>query len=203
MLQPRQIRKLAKGYSDTHIMHTNGHQVISTAGWWGSPWALFFEPVPDRFNLERHLQLPVPPTIIELLSNITTGDLHQLWPTTLTGLPDIAYDGNVLLKFENSQPDLETWIDARYISTILRKTYSRHPALTFHVLQRPPHDNGRTKNVLVAKLLGSPVALLACVEPITDAWDWTLTNKDLPRPYHHIPRPREINLEMASQPGLM
>lgn len=203
MLQPKQIRKLAKPYSNSHIARTNCNQVVATAGWWGSPWALFFEPVPDCFNLERDLQLPVPATVMELLARISTATLHQVWPTTIIGLPNIAYSGNVLVKFENSRPDLETWIDARYFATILRKSYSHHPALTFHVLQRPPHDNGHTNNVFVAQLLGSPVALLACFEQTTNRWDWTLTNNDLPRQRQHHAPIAEINLEAAHQPGLM
>jgi hypothetical protein len=199
MLKLSQIRKLAKPYSDTHICHTNYHQIISTAGWWGSPWMLFFELTPVGFDF----QLPVPQGVIDLLGDIHTAPTTQIWPVSLVHLPDIGYSGDLLLKFENAHTDLEAWIDARYFSTILRKANSHHQALTFHVIERPPHDNGNTKNIFVARILGSPIALVACITLITDNWTWRLINNDTPRPRHHIPRPIEVNLEMASQPALM
>ena len=205
MLKSSQIRKLAKPYTDTHICRTNCHQIISTAGWWGSPWMLFFELTPADFDF----QLPVPQGIIDLLGDIHTAPTTQIWPVSIVHLPDIAYSGDTLLNFKALgncgiyDDNCSTWINARYFAAILRKSNSHHNALTFHVWQRPPHDEGHTRDIFIARLLGSPIALLACINLITDTWDWRLTNNDLPRPRHYIPRPLEVNVDLASQPALM
>ena len=200
MLQPSQIRKLAKGYSDRQLRRTNYGEIVTTGGWWGTPWIMFCEPAPSTM---LHDTQPVSQRITDTLTDIYTAPTVQVWPTSISGLSEIGYAGQVLLKFENNHAEIKVWVDARYFSTILRKAKRHHKALTFHILQKPPHANGNTRDIFIVKTLGTASAMVSCITPASDRWAWRLTNNDIPRPFHHIPQPAEIILETASQPALM
>lgn len=167
MLTTRQIKKMAKPYSNSQM--TNSHQKVRySAGWWSNGFIAFHEPKPEKVSA---LEIEVSEEIPAEVASWETGATIQVWPVELRGNVNVEtkYKSptDQVVKFSDGNGTVQ-WYDARYISAILR----RAPDVEFYI---NPGSN------FLAARNGKPVACLAPRHSSVSRipFDWSLSNDSL------------------------
>jgi len=169
MLNPRQIKKMARPYTDKQIYRQVGRLKVGT-DFWANGEIAFYEDLPAKFDRERDYIVDATEADAAYLSDICQKAIVPVYPVELKG----TVYGNIYLRFSDGNGG-SWWANAHYVATGLKKAGRKKADLAFFMATHGKHNN------LVLRRNGQSLMLLACCElDEGTGWEWKLVNNEAP-----------------------
>ena len=190
MIETKQIKKMARTYSDLQIAH-KGHPKGDNNGWTNG-YIYLAEPLPTHtasWAQARDLR-----EYADAIENATRKE--RVYPVLLQ---ETYTTPPYQLHFCNANNETII-VDARYVSAVLKRAGKSAQSLNWHWI----HTD--TITCLTAELCGQCIAAIAPLDhkSIGYRWEWQLINRDIP---DLNPRPHLVDWSetygKATQPALL